>query len=178
MNPTFQNLGSKKERRDTDPAAKGMGIDVRDGNASRLKGCVIMGRFATRAQGTKVVGVQKSYPKLFSEDDLAEELAGVLLPFTARAVKKATGVSLEAAKSWKKGRRFPHGSSLIRMASQFDTVDAWLRGKISRGGNVEFDSPEVSTAVVGELQKLALQDGPEGDAARKVLRNAMKGARR
>jgi hypothetical protein len=132
-------------------------------------------RQAMRARGTTFVPQTNLVPKIFSRD-AAEDFAAVVIPFSAGQLARAAQATVEAAKGWKSARSLPSSANMITLARALPSVKAWLYRQVEQGVPVEYDSPRVATALFAQIQRLAGQQGGEGDAARAILREAARQA--
>ena len=96
-----------------------------------------------------------------SEAERAEEFAGELIPFPAKDLARASSRSVETAKQWKAGRRFPNGESLMALMAAFPTINAWVLRKT--GG---IHSPQALSTAFALLEQIMQSDTAEGRAMR------------
>lgn len=100
-----------------------------------------------------------------TQSELKQRFSAVLLRFTAKDLARASGCSVDAAKSWKNGERFPHGDALINLASTLEPINSWLRGET----RLVVNSPHANSRHADMVEQSVLP-GPDGDAARAYLR--------
>lgn len=162
MRNSQHNFG-KERAANTQPRAKSMGKG-RVEQARRNNGGGTMGRTTRRARGTNFVPQTNFVPE--KDESLAERFSAVVLPFTAKQLAKVTGCSPETAKAWRNGRQFPHGEHIFKLARSIQSVRAFLYSEIEPS----IDAPSTIAALVAGLQHVASQKGPDGDAARALLR--------
>lgn len=106
-------------------------------------------------------------PKI-TDEQAKQGLTLVLLRFPAKVLADASGCSIDAARDWKKGKRFPHGAALINLCRALSPIDDWW---------IAETRPPVSLGTASDqnvahayMQQQASLPGPQGDAARAYLR--------
>lgn len=97
-----------------------------------------------------------------TEADAKEAFSALVTCLTAKDLARASGRSVEAAKSWKDGTNFPSGVSLLNLARSIDIIDEWVDDAKR--------APEQPNELHARMVEEAAIPGPDGDAARAYLR--------
>lgn len=106
-------------------------------------------------------------PKI-TEEEAKQRLTAVLLRFPAKVLAEASGNSIDAARDWKKGKRFPHGAALINLCRALSPIDDWLIAETRPPIHLGTDQDQ--NIAHAYMQQQASLPGPQGDAARAYLR--------
>ena len=99
------------------------------------------------------------------QDEARQRFSAIVLSFPAKHLALASGASVDAAKQWKAGQRFPHGAALINLARAIPAINDWLAAETRP--SVSMQDPN---ALHAAMTMLAAAPGREGDAARAYLR--------
>lgn len=107
----------------------------------------------------------------------ADEFKAVVIDFPVGDLAQASLCTKEAAKAWKTGRSMPSATSLLLLAQELPSVRRWVLQKIERerGDDLTLDNPEVLTAILSGIARLATQDDIEGNAAKALLAKVTRG---
>lgn len=101
--------------------------------------------------------------KLFSEHEVREEFAALVLPFNARQLSKISGVTPEASRHWLDGSRGPNVASAFNVAQSLPTVRDWVA---LRCGMERVMQARSWDAWLQGLYAIAAGTGPDADKAR------------
>lgn len=140
--------------------------------AGQIEGRISMAKIATLRRGTNLVPPKSLVP--ITEQDAAKAFSAVILKFSAGELAQTSKRSKEAAKAWKEGRSLPSSWSLLNMAQDIPAVRNWVLGMLGAGAETEAPPPEVLNALLGGLHAVASIPGPDGAAARAVLKKMGK----
>lgn len=165
----FAMTSFQKGRGANEPRARLVGNDRAGTAARRFEGSLNMSRSATRARGPEFGPTTNSGP--IEDLNLAERFSAVIIELPVKQVAKIAEVSTETVKGWRKARQVPQAEHLFRLARKIPSVRAFLYAEIDPSLN----SPRAMQALFTGLQHVAGQPGPDGEAARSLLRGAVKG---
>jgi hypothetical protein len=100
------------------------------------------------------------------EENLNLRFSATIIDFSPKQLAKIANCGVDTAKAWKKGRQVPQMEHVLRLARRIPKVRAFLFSE----SDPELDTPRATNALVMGLQQVALQSGPDGEAARALLR--------
>jgi len=99
----------------------------------------------------------------FIDRTVRAEFIVIIEDIGAHRLAKASGCSIEAARLWLAGERTPNAASLFNMARAIPRIGLWLA---EHGGYGH------EAWIMSELRATAMQEGPEAEFARRLLRMA------
>jgi|SRR6185503_2625041 len=96
-------------------------------------------------------------------DDVRDEFTALIEDIAPHRLAKASHCSIDAARRWLSGERIPNATSLFNMAKSIPKIAMWLA---EHGGHGH------EAWIIAELRATAMQEGPEAEFARRLLRMA------
>lgn len=125
----------------------------------------------SRAQASNAIGARrtKSVPRTESgrllPKGVAAKVSEALENYSEGEVAVAVDTSKDTAQSWKLGRRAANSAYMLGLGKCFDEVGMLIADEIDAGRFYGHDGRMLKT-----LRQYAVQETPEGQVARKILR--------
>jgi DNA-binding XRE family transcriptional regulator len=132
---------------------------------------------AIKSAGTKFAPPVDSVPNFVetpANDDFAPVIRGVRVDnkLPRKVIAKIAGVGSETVKAWERGRQIPQSEHLFRLARTIPSVRRWTLRQLGVDQIPEFiNDPKVLTAMMAAAYQVMHQNGPDGDAVRKAMKN-------
>lgn len=115
-------------------------------------------RAAARDNSRRQTTVVENY---FTDRAVREEFQCLIEDIAPHKLAKAAQCSLDAARLWVAGERTPRASHIFNMAKSIPRVAMWV---------AEYGGHGNEAWIISELKAMAVDEGPEGQFARRLLR--------
>lgn len=118
--------------------------------------------------GEETTGVRR---QRITNRTLASEFKPVAQGLSESWAADAADTTQQAVRYWREGERAPSGASLLNLGRESDAVWEFICEQVGRPSAPirEHDNPRAAHAFA-MLQSIALNEGPDGEAARRMLR--------
>jgi hypothetical protein len=152
-----------------------LGNDRAELAARRIKGGNMRRTDATRRRQQTIVGptnIVGTHPQVrLSEQQVAEHVSAMLVPFSPDQLADVAGRNPETARQWKLATRAPNSSSLLAIAKAIPAIGDWVISELGRDTGITgaLENPQTLGVILSGLQAVALQGGVQGAIARKLI---------